>query len=67
MGARRLDVTRAIARAELDGWAATGLRVAAYRRRGSGARPGTDLPDMLDPGDNMIVAGPEEVVRRLNT
>jgi Trk K+ transport system NAD-binding subunit len=64
MAARRLDVTRAISRAELDGWAATGLRVAAYRRRGSGVHPGTELPVTLDPGDTLIVAGPEEAVRR---
>jgi Trk K+ transport system NAD-binding subunit len=64
MGARRLDVTRAISRAELEAWAATGLRVAAFRRRGSDAHAGADLPETLGPGDTLIVAGPEDAVRR---
>jgi Trk K+ transport system NAD-binding subunit len=64
MAARRLDLTRPVGRAEIHGWAGTGLRVAAFRSRGSGVRPGTDLPEMLAAGDVLIVAGPEEAVRR---
>ncbi|MFL5799667.1 MAG: NAD-binding protein [Actinomycetota bacterium] len=62
MGARRLDLTRAIERTELDGWAHTGLRVVAFQS-GHGAAPSAVLPESLKPGNRVIVAGPIDRVR----
>ena len=64
MGVRRLDVSRSIARREVEAWSEVGVRVAAYRTRAHGVVPPTAMPDVLEPGDHLIVAGPEEAVRR---
>jgi Trk K+ transport system NAD-binding subunit len=63
MGVRRLDLTRQVATSEVAEWATTGLRVVAFRERGHGIRPGTELPATLPPGARLIVAGPLERVR----
>jgi Trk K+ transport system NAD-binding subunit len=63
MAARRLDLTRSLARSEIETWAQTGLRVAAFRHHPHGVRPPTELPDVLEPGDRLIVVGPLEAVR----
>jgi trk system potassium uptake protein TrkA len=63
MGARRLDLTRQVAASEVAQWATAGLRVVAFRERGHGIRPGTELPAALPPGARLIVAGPLERVR----
>jgi hypothetical protein len=63
MGARRLDLTRQVAATEVAEWATTGVRVVAFRERGHGIRPGTELPAALPPGARLVVAGPLELVR----
>jgi Trk K+ transport system NAD-binding subunit len=63
MGARRLDLTRSVAASEIAEWAATGLRVVAFREHGHGVRPGTELPATVPPGARLILAGPLERVR----
>jgi len=66
MGARRLDLTRSIAASEIAEWAASGLRVVAFREKGQGIRSGNELPASLPPGSRLIVAGPVERVRAAN-
>jgi Trk K+ transport system NAD-binding subunit len=63
MGARRLDLSRTVTRSEIDGWIATGLRVVAFRQAGHDVRGEDGLPEALDSGDRLILAGPLERVR----
>ncbi|HXJ66892.1 MAG TPA: NAD-binding protein [Actinomycetota bacterium] len=63
MGARRLDLTRSVNASEIAEWAATGLRVLAFREHGHQVMPGTGLPATVSPGTRLIVAGPLERVR----
>ena len=65
MAARRLDSSRVVPREEIQGWAAQGVQALAYRTHRDGVRPASSLPDVLEPGAHVIVAGPEEAVRAL--
>ncbi len=65
LAARRLDVTRQLSRTEIEGWAALGIQPLAFRPPGGDAARAIDLPDVVEPGSHLIVAGPEEAVRAI--
>ena len=66
MGVRRLDLTRPLAASDVAEWASTGLRVVAFRERGHGIRPGTEITATIPSGARLIVAGPLDLVRASN-
>src|SRR5262249_33824530 len=59
------DVTETISLDRIEGWRAQGLRILAFRRQSGAAQPPSELSDPFQPGDAAIIAGPEEVIRRL--
>ncbi len=64
LAARRLDVTRQMARTEIEAWAAQGIQPLAYRPPGGAAQRASTLPEVVEPGSHLILAGPEEAIRR---
>jgi Trk K+ transport system NAD-binding subunit len=63
LAARRLDVTRQMGRAEIEAWSSVGVQALAFRAPGGHVLPAVELPDVVEPGTHVIIAGPEDAVR----
>jgi Trk K+ transport system NAD-binding subunit len=61
----RYDVTSTLSLAQIEAWRARGLRFLGFRRPSGAPQPPSALIAPLQPGDAVIVAGPEEIVRAL--
>jgi hypothetical protein len=56
-------VDRAIAPDEVVGWREQGLSIVAAAIPGEPTRPPTSVADGLQPGTEIVLAGPEDVLR----
>jgi Trk K+ transport system NAD-binding subunit len=61
----RHDVVGDLTPAEVRAWEERGVHLLAFRRGRGAALPPSALDQPLGPGDSAIMAGPEEVIRRL--
>jgi Trk K+ transport system NAD-binding subunit len=61
----RYDVPESIAIERMEAWRAEGLRLLAFRRKAGLPQRPSELTEPLEPGDMVIVAGPQMAVRQV--